>query len=129
MAEKNIIRVTKSYTRKVSLKSLTSQYDNVECGTVMTALISFSDEKEFDNKMQVFDKLVIKTTENEMHSVIENVAQMTQDVENKALVGLGSSLQQKTFLEEQLGTVDITEILSSIEEAKNAPTLSLEEAD
>lgn len=106
MSKKKIFKVTKNYSRKVSLKGITSQYDNVTCGTFIYAPIEWIDEKDFNSKMEVLAKKVKDETERDIASAIGSLMDMAKDENNSALVGNGDNLEYTKFLSTQIDGFD-----------------------
>jgi len=124
--KKQFIKVTKTYSRKVSLRGITSQYDNVDRGTFVTAMIGFSNEKELNEKLKQLSKLAFNETELDIADTINSIKKMCQDESNQALVGLGPNLEPRKLEEE---SDDLSDLLNSLENVPSGPTLNLEDVD
>lgn len=104
MAEspKKKFRVTKSCARQVSLKGVTSQYDNIKCGNEIQSMIEVTDMEDLKRKLKNLTDLVQKETERDMYEEIKRVIEMTQDKKNSALVGIGSTLEMTETVKKQV---------------------------
>jgi len=123
--EKRFAKVAKSYKRKVSLKGVTSQYDNVEVGTFISILVSFDDIPELMKKCDGLAAKVFESSERDMKVNIQNVIEMTKDPSNSALVGLGPNLEAEALLKDHIS--DIDELLSADDVV--GPHIEIEEDD
>lgn len=94
---KMIFKVTKSYSRKVSLKGITSQYDNIDCGTFVTAIMECENIEEFDDKCKtLFDK-VRTETERDIATSLRSLMDTAKEPENSALVGMGDDISDDSY--------------------------------
>lgn len=94
MAEKKqqAIRVTKFCSRQVSLKGVTSQYDNIRCGNTITTIFEVSSQEELNTKLSKMTSLVQNETERDVREEMIKIFAMAKDPKNSALVGLGPNI-------------------------------------
>jgi len=114
--EEKLFRVTKSYTRKVSLKGISSQYDNITCGTFISTPIQWSDEEDLNKKLEMLTTKVQKETEKDIAVAIGNIMELASDSKNSALVGEGENIEYVKYLSSQIeGFDDIAPVQSALE--------------
>ncbi len=92
--KKQAIRVTKFCSRQVSLKGVTSQYDNIRCGNTMTTIFEVSSQDEFKTKLGKLSTLVQDETERDIRAEMVRIFAMAKDPKNSALIGLGPNLDE-----------------------------------
>lgn len=120
-------KVTKTYSRKVGLRGITSQYDNIDRGTFVTAIVGFKDENEFKEKCRFLSRLVTQETEEDIAETLQMIKKMANDENNQALVGLGPNMEAKEMLETDID--GLADLLNNLEDIPSGPVLDLEEAD
>jgi len=118
-------KVTKHYSRKVSLTPIISQFNNIERGTSVQAMVSFWDEEEFKDKVRYLSRLALEETEEDIRETLLEIKRMSEDPNSQLLVSLGPDLKQTDIKEVQVEGLD--ELLD--EEVPSGPVLDLEEAD
>lgn len=128
MAEKRVAKVSKTYSRKVSLKGLSSKYDNIECGTMITVPIEFEDAKELSIKLQNLQKAVMDETEKDISKTISNLFEMSKDVKNNAVLGIGIDHNNSACGTGDLSTIEGLDELIAEEKDIELP-LDMEEVD
>lgn len=126
MSDKKIIKVTKSYTRKVNLKAVSSQYDNIECGTIMSANIEFKDQNELNEKCIKLAEKIRRETERDIANNIQNLMDLAKDDSNSALLGLGNKISSDKT---QISSIDGFDDLISEQETIQSIPSELEEVD
>ena len=124
-----IMRVSKNYSRKVSLKAISSRYDNIECGTFISATIECDDEQQFNDKTAILAEKVREETERDIDLAIRNLVEMAKDNSNSAVLGLGSEMSKASLLESEID--GFAEILNSQKKEEDNPLLppELKEVD
>ena len=118
-------KVTKMYSRKVSLTPIISQFNNIERGTFVQAIVSFENEEEFKNKNRYLSRLAFEETEEDIKETLVQIQKMANDPDSQLLVSLGPELKCKDIKEIQIDGFD--ELLA--EDIPSGPVLDLEEAD
>ena len=101
-----VFKITKSYSRKVSLKAVSSQYDNIECGTYISAEFNFNDQKDLDKKMEALGEKVYLETERDISVVMNNLIEAAEDPKNSAVLGLGKQITVNKDLTSQIDGLD-----------------------
>jgi len=86
------LKVFKTYSRKVSLRGVTSRYDNVECSTFISGVISFDNEEDFNKKSLALAEKVFNDTERDVYNAICKLKEMSNQNKNSAALGLGADL-------------------------------------
>jgi len=109
----NIAKITSSYNRKVSLKAISSQYDNITQGTFITCYITFENQEEFDKKIATISKKARDLTEIEIGRSMINLMEMAKDPKNEVVLGLGLGIDHQKYLESELG--DLSSLVSEEE--------------
>ena len=100
--KRRFAKVAKSYSRKVSLKSISSQYDNIECGTFVSSVISFDGEEEFNKKAGIIAQKAFSETERDIAQAMIELAEAKKKDPKSASLGLGDNLSAKDFMESQI---------------------------
>lgn len=118
-------KVTKTYSRKVSLTPIISQFNNIERGTFVEAIVSFESEEEFKEKSRFLSRLALEETEEDIRETLIEIKRMAEDPESQLLVSLGPELKEKDVKELHVEGLD--ELLD--EDVPSGPVLDLEEAD
>ena len=118
-------KVTKNYSRKVSLTPIISQFNNIERGTSVQAMVSFEDEDEFKEKARFLSRLAMEETEEDIKETLLEIKRMAEDPNSQLLVSLGPDLKDTSTKEIHVDGLD--ELLD--EEVPSGPVLDLEEAD
>jgi len=85
--------VTKSVKRKVNLKCVSSNYDNIEWGTFLTAEIAYENDDELIRGMEKLSKMARDAVDFDIRNNLIVLKVMAEDNDNQALLGNGSSLQ------------------------------------
>ena len=119
----NVAKLTASYNRKVNLRAVSSQYDNIAEGLYATCWITFEDKEDFDKKAAALSYLVRHATENEIGKSISNLLKMSKDEDNGALLGINEKIDREKFIEDELGDLDsliddaadVNEVIATIE--------------
>ena len=106
MENKKVFKVTKSYARKVSLKGITSQYDNIECATYISAPVEWADEEDFNKKLNILTKKVQSETERDIAVATQSLIDLSRDDKNSALIGNGDNIEAVKFLSSQIDGFD-----------------------
>ena len=98
-----IAKISASYGRKVNLKSISSQFDNIDESFHATCWISFDNQEEFKNKAAILSNAVRDITEFEIGKTISKLMKMKEDNNNNALLGIGVNIEHQNFLKNELG--------------------------
>lgn len=120
----NVAKVTASYSRKLNLQSVSSRFDNIDQGLYVTALITYEDSEEFENKVATLANKVRESTEKEIVKSVSKLMDMSKDESNNALLGTGENLSIKAAVEEEFGSLEdllakdaeVNEVVSSLGE-------------
>jgi len=83
------LKVYKTYSRKVSLKGVSSRYDNIECSTFASNIIEAKDEEDFNKQTLLLAGKVFMETERDIYNAIENLINMSKNDKNEAVLGTG----------------------------------------
>lgn len=132
MSNKNIVKVTKYYERKVSLKPITSQYDNITSGTVVETYLSYDNQEDFDKKCEALSKKVVAQTEADIARELIDLAKKSKITEKKFFVGVGNDARIKEELIDEIeGFEKILEEENGIdiETLENKMKVDFEEVD
>lgn len=93
MADISVRSVTKSAKRKVNLVGISSEYDNIEWGTFITADINYTDDKDFQEAVDKLSTMTRNAIERDIRNHIIVMKEMAKDKNNQIKLGLGNSLE------------------------------------
>ncbi len=113
-----LAKISASYGRKVNLKGISTQFDNVDESFYATCWITFKNPEEFKHKAGILSNAVREITENEIGKSISNLIEMKKDSKNDALLGIGTNIQHEKFIQSEIG--DLSEFLREGDESIDA---------
>jgi hypothetical protein len=87
------IKVTKCADRKVNLRGISSEYDNISRGTIISAEIEYLTEQELEKKMQELSDMASLATERDIRNELIMLQLLSDDVDNDCLIGMGPNLE------------------------------------
>lgn len=122
------LKVFKTYSRKVSLKGVSSRYDNIECSTFLSGMVEFNDEEDLNKQTGMLAEKVFKETERDIYNAIENLMEMSKDNKNEAVLGTGTNLG-KTKVHENTNTDNFDKIAGGSGLPKELEEINMEEID
>lgn len=104
-----VAKISASYGRKVNLKSISTQFDNVDQSFFATCWITFKDPEEFKKKSEILSNAVRDITEHEIGKSVSKLMEMKKDSKNSALLGIGVNIEHEKFVLNEIG--DLSELL------------------
>jgi hypothetical protein len=130
---KGIARISAGYSRKVNLKSISTQFDNIDQSFHASCIISFESPEEFKRKSEILSNAVRDITEKEVGKTISKLFEMKEDTSNNALLGLGVNIEHKKFLDDEIGDIsqflmeeDINETIKSFADLEEVDLTTVE---
>ncbi len=124
--------ITKSYGRKISLRGVTSQYDNIEHGTFQTAEVEYETEEELQELRKELAVQLRKDVEEDIKNSIAGILAMKLDPKNSVLLGLGFQEKTKEIsneTEKEVSEDDVTDQLGLKEDIEIPKEEELGEVD
>jgi hypothetical protein len=91
--------ISKTYSRKVNLSAISSQYDNITLTTFVNKSIKDCSDDELKSELRNLQKLVFEETERDFKEVFVKLFEMSDDERNLALLGTGTSLEGLSSIE------------------------------
>ena len=100
------VKVTKSYSRKVNLRGISSRYDCIELGSYLSAEIECVDEDDLNKKSEALALKVRKETEKDIFSAMKNLISLSKDSKNSVLLGIGNDVESSGAASSQIEGFD-----------------------
>lgn len=94
--------VTKCAKRKVNLVGISSEYDNIEWGTFLTAEIAYENDEDLVKGMSELSSMARAQVEKDIRDNMIILKKMAEDDKNKCLLGMGDSIR---FTEEEAKSI------------------------
>jgi len=91
--EPRTMKVTKCAERKVNLEGISSRYDNISCGTIISYEFEFTTEEELQETIRGVSELAVVQTETDIRNNLIMLKVLNEDIDNDCLLGNGPNLE------------------------------------